>query len=178
MPVFTLQRPAPVGPNSLAAFEGRSLGAALSPFQMEQFNFQPIDGGANLRAQQITPEQNAQVAAATAPPGPSWWERNRNDVINVTGSGLHSALQIYSQTQAQRAARDQANAAAEASRIQQMLALESIRGSQEERELRERLAMLQAQAKGGMPSWVLPAAIGGGALVLVLVLAAGRKKAK
>ena len=79
-----------------------------------------------------------------------------------------------------------------------MLAMESIQGSQQERELASRLAelkaqQLQAQAQmqravnqpapggagpsGGMPGWVIPAAIGVAGLVLVLVLMKSKKSA-
>jgi len=135
MPVFTTKRPAPIGPNTLAAYE----------------------------------------AGVGADPQPSWFERNK-DLLNPLTSLVQTGIQVGQQRDAAKDAQRRADAAAHQSMLQQMLAMESIKGTQKEQELLAALRASQAASpSGGMPGWVLPAALGGGALLLILFVAMQRK---
>ncbi|NEN87970.1 MAG: hypothetical protein F6K48_03210 [Okeania sp. SIO3H1] len=174
MPVFELSHKAPEDQNSLAGFEGIGRMGTGAP---------GVFTGS-------TPSPTASTQAkvdATKPAG--FWSQTA-DFFKSDGFNnlLNTGLQTYQAREAQKAAERQANLAEQRSKTEQLLAMEEIKNSRQERELQARLASIQSQqvqaqaqmqnaltSSGGMPSWAIPAAIGGAGLLLVFVLMRNKK---
>lgn len=190
MPVFNVTRPAPVDQNSLAAYEG-GMGAMPSEFQLDKFDLN-IGGSGPVRGSAPVPNLSTAIQVDNTPPKPGFLENTasffQSDGFNNL---LTTGLNVFQATEAKKAAERQASLADSRARMEQMLAMESIKGSQQERELQSQLVALKTeQAKAsqalqsavssasGTPSWLIPAAIGGAGLLLVLVLMKSNKSKK
>lgn len=189
MPVFSVTRRAPVDQNSLAAYEG-GMGAMPSEFQLDKFDLN-IGGSGPLTGSTPVPTLATQVQVDAQPKAGFW--STTADFFKSDGfnSLLNTGLTTYQTLEAKKAAERAASIADQRARTEQMLAMESIKGSQQQRELQAKLADLQiaerkaavelqsavapAASSSGMPSWIMPAAIGGAGLLLVLVLMKSKK---
>jgi hypothetical protein len=177
MVAFLHRRPAPQGQNSLAVYEGA--GAAL--YKPEPLV--PLTNQAGVQSQLNYGFQQT-FYPQTSPTGPSGWQQTADFLTNKGfQSLLTTGFSTYQMQLAKQEAERQRRIAQQRSDMEVLLAQESIKNTQQERDIHNKLAALEmerqqsdARLRSALGSnWLIPAALfGGGALVLFLILS--RKK--
>lgn len=170
MPVLITKRRAPDDSNSLAVYEAMGTDVTRIPTS--------------------NPEPAPTTAGAAQKEDPSFWQGISTFFKSDAFKDLASAgLNTYQAVEARKMAAQDAKAAQAQSTQNMLLSLAQQQQASSDLQMAQKLraaaasaqasqpVIVQSAPKAGMPGWVLPAAIGGGALVLVLVMMGRKKKA-